>query len=72
MEVVLGVAPSGTYDDDPAAIYTAAVRRKAIRLAVIKYSLLVRDAQCCNCERCAANRAVQHAEHPHSGGETEP
>ncbi len=58
MEAILGIAPSGSYDEamfDP-------IRAKAVRLAMLKYALLVRDTQVCGCGRCECDRAMKEEE----------
>ena len=57
MEEVLGVAPSGTYDSDYLTVEVTdnrarRVRRLAVKVVMLKYSLLLREASRCQCGRC--------------------
>ena len=58
MEINLGVACCGTYDDGDSRGHKI-LRVLAIRLAVLRYRLLVRRESGCNCQRCEAERAVR-------------
>ena len=59
MEAVLGIACCGTYNDELQRLLA-----KAVRVAMLKYCLLVRAGDKCGCGRCADSRAVQWEDEP--------
>ena len=56
LEVVYRVAPSGTYDG---SLTHQGMRDKAVRCIMLKYALLMRDADRCNCARCETARVLR-------------
>ena len=63
MEAVLGIAPSGTYDDCQPVGWEH-VRALAVRTAELKYLLLKRAESTCTCGRCEDVKAVQLEDEP--------
>lgn len=58
MEEILGVACCGTYDEGN-GMAESVVRVKAIRLAVLRYMLLMQQRNQCGCIRCENEQAYR-------------
>ena len=56
MSEALELTHRGTYDDGN-GMTESIMRVKAIQLTLLRYQLLVRQAQGCGCARCAAEQA---------------
>ena len=57
LEELLGIAPLGTYDESN-TLDANVLRLKAIRVAVLRYGLLVRRENRCGCGRCAGQTII--------------
>ena len=55
---MLGVVCCGSYDEGGSMVEQV-MRVKAIRLATLRYQLLMRREQGCGCAKCEAEKAVR-------------
>lgn len=63
METVLGIAPCGTYDDGDSLDHRV-LRWKAARVAALRYRILKRREDGCNCERCRVIETSKYETEP--------